>query len=55
MWGQYSARGQIDTGFVRGALAGPAWALHSIDGWGYETSKDDEQMCSVWVKEWLRV
>ena len=28
-----SARGQIDTGPVRAALAGPAWALHSIVGW----------------------
>ena len=28
-----SARGQIGTGPVRAALAGPAWALHSIVGW----------------------
>ena len=33
MRGYYSARGQIDTGPVREALAGPAWALHSIVGW----------------------
>ena len=28
-----SARDQIGTGPVRAALAGPAWALHSIVGW----------------------
>ena len=33
MWGHYSARGQIGTVPVRAALAGPAWALHSIVGW----------------------
>ena len=34
MRGHYSARGQIDAGPVRAALAGPAQALHSIVGWG---------------------
>ena len=33
MRGHCSARGQIGTGPVREALAGPAWALHSIVGW----------------------
>ena len=33
MWGHYSTRGQIGTVPVRAALAGPAWALHSIVGW----------------------
>ena len=33
MWGHYSARGQIGTVTVQAALAGPAWALHSIVGW----------------------
>ena len=33
MRGHCSARGQIGTGTVRAALAGPAWALHSIVGW----------------------
>ena len=33
MWGHYSARGQIDTGPVRAALAGLQWALHRIVGW----------------------
>ena len=33
MRGRYSARGQIGTGPVRAALAGPARALHSIVGW----------------------
>ena len=34
MRGHCSARGQIDTGPVGAALAGPTWALHSIVGWG---------------------
>ena len=33
MRGHYGARGQIDTGPVREALAGSARALHSIVGW----------------------
>ena len=33
MWGHCSSRGQIGTGTVRAALAGPTWALHSIVGW----------------------
>ena len=33
MRGHCSARDQIDTGSVRAALEGPAWALHSIVGW----------------------
>ena len=37
MWGHCSARGQIGTGPVRAALAGSAWALHSIVGWGVAT------------------
>ena len=36
MRGHCSARGQIGTGTVWAALAGPAWALHSIVGWEYQ-------------------
>ena len=33
MRGHCSPRGQIGTGTVQAALAGPTWALHSIVGW----------------------
>ena len=33
MRGHCSARGQIGTGTVRTAFAGPAWTLHNIVGW----------------------
>ena len=40
MQGHCIARGQIDMCPVRAALAGPAWALHSIVGWGVVASKE---------------
>ena len=33
MRGHCSAGGRIGTGTIQAALAGPAWALHSIVGW----------------------
>ena len=44
MRGQCSSFGQIGTGTIRAALAGPAWALHGIVGW--EVMHNAASQCS---------
>ena len=55
MRGHYSACGQIGTGPVRAALAGPAWALHSIVGWVALTNLCFSSMASLTLCSYTQI